>query len=200
MRIGIYGGSFNPVHTGHIIFADAFRRQCSLDHCLLIPASLSPFKSDEQLEDDNHRVNMLFLACEELQNTSVSSIELDRGGISYTIDTVSKFKELYPHDELFILIGEDQALRFTQWKDWKEILRSAQICVIPRINHEIDSRELNILLSLQGECDVPIWLDVPFIEISSSAIREKIVMGDTIHGLIPLTVEYYILQHNLFTL
>ena len=198
MNIGIMGGSFNPIHSGHIIFADAFRRQCSLDSCYVVPASISPFKLTEKNADDIHRVHMLLLACEELQNTYVSTIELERGGISYTIDTVLAFMYMFPNDKLFLLIGEDQAIQFTNWKDWKKIIANVQLCIVARKNHEQNTDSIDDILSLNNTYSKPIWLDIPVIDISSSLIRSHLVEGKDIHGLVPLQVELYIQSYSLY--
>jgi len=199
MNIGIMGGSFNPIHSGHIIFADAFRRQCSLDSCYLVPASISPFKLTEKNADDIHRVHMLLLACEELQNTYVSTIELERGGISYTFDTIREFKNMFPNDKLFLLIGEDQAIQFTKWKDWQEIVANVQLCIVARNLHEVNRVSIDDTLSVDNAYTKPIWLDIPVIDISSSLIRSHIEHGNDIHGLVPMQVEIYIHSYSLYT-
>jgi|LakMenEpi03Aug12_release.lakeMendotaPanAssembly.Ray.scaffolds.fasta_scaffold131516_2 nicotinate-nucleotide adenylyltransferase len=199
MNIGIMGGSFNPIHSGHIIFADAFRRQCSLDSCYLVPASISPFKLTEKNADDIHRVHMLLLACEELQNTYVSTIELERGGISYTIDTIREFKNMFPNDKLFLLIGEDQAIQFTKWKDWQEIVANVQLCIVARNLHDVNRVSIDDTLSVDNAYTKPIWLDIPVIDISSSLIRSHIEHGNDIHGLVPMQVEIYIHSYSLYT-
>ena len=198
MNIGIMGGSFNPIHSGHIVFADAFRRQCALDSCYVVPASISPFKLTEKNAEDIHRVHMLLLACEELQNTYVSTIELERGGISYTIDTVLVFLDMFPNDKLFLLIGEDQAIQFTNWKDWKKIIANVQLCIVARKNHEQNTDSIDDILSLNNTYSKPIWLDIPVIDISSSLIRSHLVEGKDIHGLVPLQVELYIQSYSLY--
>jgi len=199
MNIGIMGGSFNPIHSGHIIFADAFRRQCSLNSCYLVPASISPFKLTEKNADDIHRVHMLLLACEELQNTYVSTIELERGGISYTIDTIREFKNMFPNDKLFLLIGEDQAIQFTKWKDWQEIVANVQLCIVARNLHDVNRVSIDDTLSVDNAYTKPIWLDIPVIDISSSLIRSHIEYGNDIHGLVPMQVEIYIHSYSLYT-
>ena len=199
MNIGIMGGSFNPIHSGHIIFADAFRRQCSLNSCYLVPASISPFKLTEKNADDIHRVHMLLLACEELQNTYVSTIELERGGISYTFDTIREFKNMFPNDKLFLLIGEDQAIQFTKWKDWQEIVANVQLCIVARNLHEVNRVSIDDTLSVDNAYTKPIWLDIPVIDISSSLIRSHIEHGNDIHGLVPMQVEIYIHSYSLYT-
>ena len=198
MNIGIMGGSFNPIHSGHIVFADAFRRHCALDSCYVVPASISPFKLTEKNAEDIHRVHMLLLACEELQNTYVSTIELERGGISYTIDTVLAFMDMFPNDKLFLLIGEDQAIQFTNWKDWKKIIANVQLCIVARKNHEQNTNSIDDILSLNNTYSKPIWLDIPVIDISSSLIRSHLVEGKDIHGLVPLQVELYIQSYSLY--
>jgi len=199
MNIGIMGGSFNPIHSGHIIFADAFRRQCSLNSCYLVPASISPFKLTEKNADDIHRVHMLLLACEELQNTYVSTIELERGGISYTFDTIREFKNMFPNDKLFLLIGEDQAIQFTKWKDWQEIVANVQLCIVARNLHDVNRVSIDDTLSVDNAYTKPIWLDIPVIDISSSLIRSHIEHGNDIHGLVPMQVEIYIHSYSLYT-
>ena len=198
MNIGIMGGSFNLIHSGHIVFADAFRRQCALDSCYVVPASISPFKLTEKNAEDIHRVHMLLLACEELQNTYVSTIELERGGISYTIDTVLAFMDMFPNGKLFLLIGEDQAIQFTKWKEWKKIIANVQLCIVARKHHEQNTDSIDDALSLNNTYSKPIWLDIPVIDISSSLIRSHLEHGNDIHGLVPLQVEMYIHSYSLY--
>ncbi len=132
MKIGIMGGTFNPVHTGHIAFVRAFIDQIGLDQCFVIPARRSPLRLNEPLAEDMHRLNMLQLAFEEIPRTVVSDIEIKRDGVSFTIDTVKEIQFQYPEAKLFLLIGEDQAHRFKEWKEWEDLLSRVQLCIVQR--------------------------------------------------------------------
>lgn len=130
MKIGIFGGSFNPIHIGHQNIADDAIRFLSLDKLIFVPAHKSPFKKKIKYEDDNHRINMIKLILKE--KMEVSDFEVKRKGTSYTIDTVKYFKSIYPKDELVLIIGSDQLYKLHKWRDIEKITKLAQIVVFRR--------------------------------------------------------------------
>jgi nicotinate-nucleotide adenylyltransferase len=204
-RIGIVGGTFNPVHIAHLIIADRFAEQMALDRVLFVPTFRSPFKladTDIQEDSDKHRLAMLKLALEGMPYCSVSTIEIDRQGVSYTIDTVRSIKEEYQAQsqpvELFLLIGGDQAAAFTKWRLWEEILEQAQLCIARRPHTIPKDVETAMTYNLTTEQRVPQWIESPLLAISSTEIRERLQEGRSIKHLVPATVETYLHAHNLY--
>jgi nicotinate-nucleotide adenylyltransferase len=198
MKIGIMGGTFNPVHSGHIAFIRAFTNQIDLDICYVIPARRSPFRMNEPLAEDIHRLNMLKLACEDIPNTIVSDIEIRREGFSFTIDTVADIQQLYPEAQIYLLIGEDQAHRFKEWKQWDELLSRVQLCIVQR-TQEANMNSLIQDLIYGVEANKPIILNSPLFHVSSTLIRESVSNGKSISGLVPESIEKYISQHKLYS-
>jgi len=198
MNIGIMGGTFNPVHSGHIAFLHAFISQVGLDICYVIPAKRSPFRMNEPLAEDIHRLKMLELACEDIPNTVVSDMEIQRDGLSFTIDTVSEIQVAYPDAHIYLLIGEDQAHRFKEWKQWEALLANVQLCIVQR-TQDANLHSLIHELIHGTNAAIPIVINAPLFHVSSTLIRESVLQGKSIEGLVPDSVEQYIYQHRLYT-
>lgn len=198
MNIGIMGGTFNPVHSGHIAFIRAFTSQIQLDICYVIPARRSPFRMNEPLAEDQHRLNMLKLACEDIPNVIVSDMEIKREGLSFTIDTISEIQQVHPGAQLFLLIGEDQAHRFKEWKQWDELLASVQLCIVQRTQNANMHALIDELIK-DVNCKMPIVLNSPLFHVSSTLIRESTKNGISIEHLVPESVETYIREHHLYS-
>ncbi len=198
-RIGIYGGSFNPVHKAHIEIAGCFYEQCNLDKILFIPAYNSPFKlRDDYINLDEHRIAMLKLATSKFNYFEVDDFEIRRGGISYTIDTIEYLKSrLNPADKLYLLIGSDQWLEFHRWKNWQQILKSVNICIAGR---KVENQNINDeVLKFIKDNDFKVFnLDSPLIDISSQIIRYNIINGIDIKNLVDEDVQNYIIRNNLY--
>ncbi len=204
-RVGIIGGTFNPVHVAHLIIADRFAEQMQLDRVLFVPAYRSPFKladADNIESTDHHRVAMLRIALESMPHSSISTIELERQGVSYTIDTLRTLQHEYAERsvkaELFLLIGGDQAAAFTKWRSWQEILSIAQLCIARRPHTIPQDVEMAIAYSLATEERTPQWIQAPLLAISSTEIRERLQVGMSIRHLVPQGVEAYLHAHNLY--
>ena len=132
MRIGLYGGSFDPVHIGHLLVAQAAREEVRLDRIYFIPAAQSPFKPDRILTPDSLRLQMLRRALVGIAYAEVDTQELDRGGVSYTIDTVRNYAGKFPSAELFYLIGADHVAQLPKWRDANELAERVTFLIIPR--------------------------------------------------------------------
>ena len=138
-RIGLFGGSFNPIHNGHLHLAKAAKEGLGLDKVVLIPANVSPFKQDAPgMASGADRLAMCRLAAETLSFCEVDSCELERSGVSYTVDTVRLFRERYPEAELVLLVGSDMFLSFTRWHCWQEILEMAALGVVSRMTGDLE--------------------------------------------------------------
>lgn len=196
MRIGIFGGAFNPVHNGHLNIADAFYEALSLDKLLFIPTAKPPHKSDAGLLSGEDRVNMLRLAVEN-KPYEISTIEFERNDKSYTYDTLIELKRLYPDSEFFLIIGADQIIHFDKWYRYEDILGMVTLCTSARENEE--EKQL-IIKSAQrlGIKDSFYMSSRAVIKVSSSEIREKIKNGSDVSALLPKKVFDYISEKGLY--
>ncbi|MCC9604836.1 nicotinate-nucleotide adenylyltransferase [Blastopirellula sp. JC732] len=200
MRLGIFGGSFSPVHFGHLLLAEYAREQLSLNEVWFVPAATPPHKLDQALASDADRVAMLQMAIAGNEAFTVCPLELERGGVSYTVDTLKQIKELLPDAELFLLIGGDSLAEFPTWRNPAEICQLAAPAVMRRPGSpEPDWSVLapycsaERLASFAGNL-----VDVPGIGLSSTEIRRRCAAGETIRYQTPRAVEMYIETKRLF--
>ncbi|MES2766442.1 MAG: nicotinate-nucleotide adenylyltransferase [Bacteroidota bacterium] len=200
-RIGIIGGTFNPPHIAHLIIAERFAEQMRLDECCFVPAALSPFKTEmdpASFATPEHRLKMVELAIAKNPVFKTDDVELVKGGVSYSIDTISHFKNSFPESDLFLLIGTDQAVDFTKWKAWGEILKVVQLCIVRRPEALKGKTELEITEELTSDFKIPEWIDAPLMEISATEIRERVLHKKSIRFVVPREVEEYIFKNNLY--
>ncbi len=199
-RIGIFGGSFDPVHQGHLLIAEQFAEDMKLDLVKFIPAKVSPFKLGYTPTSDKHRLEMLRLAVGSNPRFEVDALELDRGGVSYTIDTVNALRGVEPDAEYYMLIGADSLKDFKKWKSPEELLVSVSLVVARRGGEAppqwselsgLASRE--VLEGIQKRA-----LDLPAMELSSTDIRRRVAQRRSIRYLVPSSVEVYIHSHGLY--
>lgn len=197
MKIGIYGGSFDPVHVGHVNAALTFKEELSLDKIIVIPAYQPPHKKGLAMTPSEHRMNMCNLAFGKLEGFEVSDIEILRADEGYMADTVAQIREIYPDDELYLLIGGDMLLYFRKWYAWSKITDEAVLAVAAR-NWEDDAAleaEAAVLRSYGAEVRI-VPIDVK--EISSTAVRETVKRADDISSMVPEGVDEYIWDHYLY--
>ncbi|MEM7785542.1 MAG: nicotinate (nicotinamide) nucleotide adenylyltransferase, partial [Planctomycetota bacterium] len=133
MRIGIFGGSFDPIHFGHLILADRCREVVGLDKILFVPCAVQPHKLGGPQAKKRQRLEMIEFAISGNTSFELSRIEIDRGETSYTIDTIREMKQVHSNDELFLILGDDSLESFPSWKDPKEICELANLVVVPRV-------------------------------------------------------------------
>ena len=183
MRIGIYGGTFDPVHHGHLILAKQALEEFKLDRLVFVPAAESPFKIHNHTTPPADRLAMLQLAIASENRLSVDPIEIERGGISYSIDTVKMFRSRDPGAELFFLVGEDNAYRLTEWHRFEELKKLVYFVVLSR-SEEFQSPEYPVVQRR--------------IEISSTEIRNRVANQESITYLVPESVKHYIEQNQLY--
>jgi len=198
-KIGVFGGTFNPVHKQHIFVAEQFVKKLSPDKCLFVPAHISPFKVEEKSEevaDDNKRLKMLQLALERKEKLEIETYEIEKKGISYTYETLEYLRQKYENSKLYLLIGADQAESFKKWKNWARILKLSTLCIVERPNYEIKIERL--LADAPKGTKQPIILNIKTDPISSTEIREKFQKGNTISGAVPQKVRKYINEKNLY--
>lgn len=199
MRIGIFGGTFNPPHLGHKRLAESIFEEVGLDKILIIPTAMPPHKQGNDLASEEDRLMMCSLLFNEAY-CEVSTLELKRGGKSYTVDTVSELKRLYPDDELFLIIGSDMLLSFHRWYCYEEILESVTLCVATRENViSVDVLKSYVGQSLGLDEDKVIFSSVKAFECSSTEIRKLIKEDDKADGLISQDLYQFISDRGLYT-
>ena len=184
-RIGLLGGTFDPPHIAHLIAAERAIDAIALDKVLFIPAAVPPHKSEAKISSVEDRLAMLRLATHDNPKFEISTIELDRPGPSYTIDTLRQLKQQSPSDNFVLLIGTDQFQQFDSWREPDQILSLAEIVVVARS-------------SSQQRRDGFRFFDMPLIDISATEIRQRVRDGRTIRYLVPDAVRTYIAAHHLY--
>lgn len=198
-RTGIYGGTFNPIHLGHVHILREFISRLALDRALLIPAGTPPHKQAHQLAGADQRVEMCRLAAKEITKArvEVSRMELDRPGKSFTSDTLLALRRRYPADEFFLLMGEDMFLTVDKWHEAGTIFSLANLCASPRSPGGLDAlrRKRAELEALGARCFVE---DIPFLDVSSTRVRELAARGGSLRGLVPRAVEEYIKKNDIY--
>ena len=197
MRIGIYGGSFDPVHVGHVNAALTFKEELSLDKIIVIPAYQPPHKKGLAMTPSEHRLNMCNIAFGKLPGFEVSDIEIKREDEGYMADTIAQLREIYPEDEFYLLMGGDMLLYFRRWYAWHKIAEEAVLAVAAR-NWEDDSAleaEAAVLRSYGATVRI-VPIDVK--EISSTSVRETVRRADDISSMVPEGVDDYIWDHYLY--
>ena len=185
MRLGVFGGTFNPIHIGHLVLAETAREQLRLDRVLFIPAHQPPHKQGERLLAGAVRFKLVQLAIKHQPAFVASDIELKRGGISYSVETVKMLRQRLPHATWFLLIGQD--MLSVRWAAWKELKRLCTVVVAKRPGTRPARREAGLK-----------WLAMPLMDIASSDIRARLKSGRSIRYLVPPAVERYLRQHRLY--
>ena len=203
-RILIFGGSFDPPHRAHTELARCAAQKLDCDRIIFIPASINPRKSETPPTNAAHRLAMLDLVVRTIPGAGaeVSTIELDRAGPSYFIDTLNELRAgLGDEVELHFLVGADQALTFDQWKDWQRILELAEPAVVLRPPHDRASFE-QAVNAKWGETEGKPWLDgiitAPLMDISATTIRTRLAAGDSVDDLLDPAVAHYIATEHLY--
>lgn len=196
-RLGILGGTFDPVHNGHIYSAQAVYEHMQMEKVVFIPAYIAPHKVGQEFAPARDRFNMTQLAIEDYPYFEVSDIELKRSGISYTIDTIKELQQLYPDYDLYFVIGADTIPLLHTWNRINELLELVTFVAAdrPGYNQAIDAacRSLGCIAR-----EKIIMLKTPEYEVSSTEIRQRIKNGDSLQGLVPPRVEEYIKEHRLY--
>ena len=196
--LGVFGGSFNPIHMGHLILAEYIREEFNLDKVIFIPTGNPPHKLNSELEGAQHRYNMVKLAIDTNPYFLVSNTEIERVGVSYTYDTLIELNKKYPKKNLFFICGSDSIIQFPTWRKIDKILKLANIIVADR--HNISESELgNLVNEYKNEYKANIcYSSAPKIEISSSHIRNRIQNGLSINYMVPEVVTEYIIANGLY--
>lgn len=193
MKIGIFGGSFNPPHKGHLHLAQEAVKALCLDKMIILPSCIPPHKPASELADKSDRLEMCSLAFSD-PVFEISALEIDRGNKSYTVETLRELKKIYPGDELYFIIGSDMLETFNQWYLWEEILTLCTLCAASRKNgFKPDLSEYT-----EEQKKKIIYIETDPLEISSTEIRAKIRSNTACEKFLDKSVEEYIKSHNLY--
>ncbi|MFC7440666.1 nicotinate-nucleotide adenylyltransferase [Laceyella putida] len=192
MKVGIFGGTFDPIHMGHLILAEQAREVAALDQVWFIPAAEPPHKLDKQITAASHRVHMVHLAVRCHPCFHLSTMELEREGPSYTYDTLRVLRESHPGVEFYLLVGADMVKDLPNWYKIKEILQFVQVIGLGRPGVEVETLPAEVKNSLH-------WIpDAIETNISSTEIRQRLRQGKSVRYLVPDSVYQYMREHGLY--
>ena len=187
MKIGILGGTFNPIHIGHLILAEEAREKLGLDKMIFMPANLPPHKDAADIASACDRFKMIKLVTKGNKFLIVSNIEIKRSGRSYTIDTLRELKSKYPGDELYFIIGSDLLKYLAEWKDLDQILKMVKFVVATRPGYPLEHIPSYITT-----------LPIRAVDISAFEVRERVRDGRSFRYLVPETIYSYINKRGLY--
>lgn len=195
-RVGIFGGTFDPPHIGHLILADHAIETLDLDELLFVPAADPPHKKNQTRLPIEHRLAMLQIILIEDNRFTLSRVDIDRPGPHFAVETVSIIQEQYPGAEVYFVMGADSLRDLPKWDRPQQLIQLCKLAVIPRPNIRVspDMHEAVI----PGLAQRVVMLDEPLIQISSTGVVEKLNQGRSVRYLVPDPVRSYIEQHNLY--
>lgn len=197
-KVGIIGGTFNPIHIGHLIMAERAYEEFALDEILFIPAGISYFKDQSTVLDKKTRITLTGEAIGENPHFALSTIECDRAGNSYTYETLEELKRKNPDTQYYLIIGADSLVQMELWQKPENILRDAIILVAKR-NGPTTQEFLDKMEDIRTKYNADIRvIPCTYIDISSSEIRERVKAGKSIRYLVPEVTENYIKKHHLY--
>jgi len=195
MRIGLMGGTFDPVHLGHLLIAEVARVEFGLDRVIWLPAGDPPHKKGYRVTPQEHRYAMVVLATASNPDFEVSRWELEREGPSYSIDTILHFRAAYPEAQLYFITGADAILEILTWYRHQEVIRSCRFIAVTRPGYDLDRLCAVLPPDYMAQIDL---LEAPGVDISSTHLRTRLRHDDPIRYLVPETVETYIRKHRLY--
>lgn len=199
IKIGISGGTFDPIHNGHLIIAETIREEFELDEVVFVPVGLTPHKNVSRVTDAEHRYNMTRIAIDTNPHFKVSRIEIDRKGFTYTVDTLSRLKQIYGENvRIFFIIGADVVHDLLTWRQYEKVFTMCEFIAAlrPGFDRSDFSSAVENLRNNYGA--VIHTAEVPLVDISSTVIRNKVRNNKSIKYLVPEKVEQYILKHGLY--
>ena len=198
MNIGVLGGTFDPAHSGHLIVAEEARDQLNMAEIILVPAGQPWLKESRLISPAEHRLQMLRLAIADKPHFKLSTIEIERAGPSYTVDTIAELREgLGKGDELFFILGWDALAELPQWREPSRIIEMCYLVAAPRPDYptpDLKSLEDRI----PGISQRVMLMDKPEVDISASLVRDRVARGLSIYHLVPEPIDKYIRQHKLY--
>lgn len=185
-RVGLYGGTFNPIHTSHLIVADQVGKALNLDEVLFLPDMIPPHVDEKNAVDASERVDMIQAAIADNPLFGLELAEINRGGVSYTFDTIKFLKQQHPNTDYYFIIGGDMVEYLPKWNRIDELAQMVTFVGVRRPGYETVTKY------------PVIWVDAPMIDISSTDIRHRVKAGQSIKYLVPAAVETYIKEHQLY--
>ena len=188
MKIGFLGGTFDPIHKGHLSLAQAAKKQYKLDQVIFVPARIPPHKTDRQVTPVDDRLHMTELALKQESDFKLSRVEIDRSEPSFTIETLRQFKKEYPDDEIFLIMGSDSLKELSTWREPEAIQQLANLLVAVRRDAEF-SKQLGTGI---------LKIDMPLCPISSTEIRNEIRSEKSVTRWLVPDVEHYIREKGLY--
>ncbi len=199
MRLGLFGGTFDPVHNGHLLLAEQCREQCALDEIWFLPSGSPPHKDASTINSGPARAEMLELATAGRAQFVVNRMELDREGTTFTVDTLAQLHDEQTDRELFFLIGADSLIDLPNWREPTKIAQLATIIAVNRGDRPLPDLS-GIAQTLGAETAAKIqFAEMPGIDISATDIRRRVREGRSIRYLVPRAVEQYIIEHKLYS-
>ena len=196
VRIGVFGGTFDPIHMGHLVVAEDARAALGLDKVLFIPAGQPWFKSYRQITESHHRLAMVSLAVESNPHFDVSDIEIRRSGPSYTVDTLTELREQYGDAEFIVILGIDALREIDRWYQPRHLFEMASVVGMARPGATLDPSVLNA--AIPGASSRMQLVDSTLIDISGTEIRQRVAVGHSIRYRVPAAVERYICENGLY--
>jgi nicotinate-nucleotide adenylyltransferase len=196
LRVGVFGGAFNPPHLGHLVCAQEVLLQLELERVLFVPVGEPPHRGLEEDPGGEARLEMVEQAIAGDERFAASRVELDREGPSYTSDTLGQLREGAPDNELFLILGGDQAASLPDWHEPEKVLERATVAAVERVGWSRSA--IGIKLARLRGTDRVRYLDMPLMQISSTGIRRRVREGRPIRYLVPPAVEDYIAAHDLY--
>lgn len=190
-RIGIFGGSFNPIHNGHAIIANYIMQHGGLDQLWLMVSPQNPLKQPHEMAGEVHRLRMTEMVSHRIDGVETSAFEFTMPRPSYTIDTLHALQDKFPDDEFWLVVGADNWAVWNRWRAHDEIVRQFHLLIYPRLGYEV-----NIPDELSDRVRL---VNAPIIELSSTAVRNLLSQGQSISFYVPADVEQYIIKHQLYT-
>lgn len=197
MKLGIFGGTFNPLHNGHLKIAEEAEKQFSLDRIFFVPTCLPPHKVEPVLASAEQRLEMVQLILKGHPKWTCSELEIRRGGASYTIDTLNSFRKENPQANLFLILGADNLLTFNRWREATSVASMASILVYGRPGFPLPENSSELCEQFDIELDYHV-IQGAEMKMSSSEIRNSIQNKKNVSGLVPPAVLTYIKEHGLY--
>lgn len=201
MRRAIFGGSFDPIHNGHVNLVRQICGKVKLDQVIVMPTAISPFKQNSERKPaaTADRFEMCRLAFADMPFVTVSDYEISLSEVSYTVNTLRHFRAAYPEDKLFFIMGSDMLLSFEKWRNYEEILSMCTVIAASREDGEADMDKLEVQAEKLRKHGEVLLVSTDAYEMSSTEIREKIIKNQDISCYVPKNVVKYILEHKLYT-
>jgi nicotinate-nucleotide adenylyltransferase len=198
MKIGVLGGTFDPIHLGHLKVAEEVTARLSLNEIIFVPAGQPWLKTHSVISPAKHRLEMIRLAIAGRPEFKLSTMEIERAGPTYTVDTIAELgRQLGAEDELFFILGWDNLTQLPHWREPSRLIKLCQLVAVPRVDYPPPDLQ-SLDASIPGLSQRVIRLDAPRIDINASEIRQRVKEGLSIAHLVPEPVERYIKKHRLY--